>query len=144
MSLVIIRPEDIESFKDGLLTEYQLELAEAMADYEAAKHRGGGHMSQLIRAKKRVFRVQMKLAAAENGFLPVPRMPLERLSDWTLERLEAPGPVLERLVEAIDKGLFERFAIVEPQAGPRHRDPLLIGIVGAPNNEEHFLVGWWR
>lgn len=146
MNQLMIRSEDAPGFLEGLRTEYQTELDNAQKDLETARHRGGRHIAQLRRAQRRVVYAEMKLEALNQGFLPVPRMPVEKLEEWYLDKAaqNAPEAVVERLKDAIAQGLFTSYAIVRPE-DRRRRDPLLIGIVRLNrSDEEHFLIAWWR
>lgn len=150
--------QNLEAFRQGLQSEYEYELAEAQADYEEARKRGGGHLTQLTRAFRRVFRAQLKLRALDEGYFPVPRMPVEWVNSWRLEQFNAPDNVKARFDEAVAAGIFERITMVVPDEpifrqqqrrrrtwAATHIDPMLIGVIGLGTvKEEHFLVAWWR
>lgn len=144
--LTLPTPQNLEAFRMGLRFEYEYEITEAEADFDTAKKRGGHHLAQLTRAFNRLERAKMKLAALDQGYLPVPRMPVERMSQWRLDQLETPEAVQERLNQALESGVFERIALIVPDNTQRaRRDPLIIGIIGPnTNSEEHFLIAWWR
>lgn len=147
-ALVVPDSQSLEEFRQGILAEYENERDEAQADYEELRERGGNNITMLSRAHNRKLRAERKIEAVQEGFLPVPRMPVQDPEAWANHGVmdRAPEVVQERLRQVREAGTFERIAIVLPtHSGRARRDPLLIGIIGPGTaREEHFLIAWWR
>lgn len=156
--LTLPTSQSLEGFREGLRFEYDYELAEAEADLAEAQKRGGGHLTQMTRAFRRVVRAKLKLQALSEGYFPIPRMPVEWTNMWRLEQFNAPEAVKDRFEDAVAAGIFERIEMVVPappvheqrqqrrwQAARRHVDPMVIGVIGLGTvGEEHWLIAWWR
>jgi len=94
---------------------------------------------RLTRIRRRVEFMQKFINLAEAGFIPLPRMERELISEDTA----LPADALISLLSF--REIFDAIAIVRGDARGKALDPMLIGIIRSGDDiEEHFLLGWWR
>ena len=148
---VIDDPQDLALFQQGYVQQYQEEVGEISAKLEEANEalelaeavslprQKGYWQGEVTKLKKRLELASSYLSFYQNGFLPLPRMPVQSLQ-WSNTHM--PVVALRRLKKAKGLELFDEFAIVEPQL---NRDPILVGIKRFGDGQEvHCFIAWWR
>ena len=148
---VIDKPQDLALFQQGYVQEYSQEVAEITTKLEEAEEalslasalaltsQAARWNTEIVRLKRQLEIANQYLGFYQNGFLPIPRMPTTEVQYFYEE---IPVEALRRLKEAKELGLFDEFAIVQPQ--PK-RDPILVGIKRFTDGQEvHCFLAWWR
>jgi len=130
--------EDLETTTKCLSAAEELDIPELV----------NRHKRTITAIKKEQDFLQRRLDVLEEGFLPFPRFDYASI-EWSGEMMNY--RTLKRLKEAKDKGLFNRFGVVQDKyTRPRQRDPILVGILtagrmrGSNSYEEHFFIGVWH
>lgn len=130
--------EDLETTTKCLSAAEELDIHELVTR----------HKRTITSIKKEQDFLQRRLEVLEEGFLPFPRFDYASI-EWSGEMMNY--RTLKRLKEAKDKGLFDRFGVVQDKyTRPRQRDPMLVGILtagrmrGSNSYEEHFFIGVWH
>jgi len=130
--------EDLETTTNCLSAAEELDITELV----------NRHKRTITSIKKEQEFLQRRLKVLEEGFLPFPRFDYASI-EWSGEMMNY--RTLKRLKEAKDKGLFDRFGVVQDKyTRPRGRDPMLVGILtggrfrGSNSHEEHFFIGAWH
>ena len=142
---IIHGAHDIIKLKEEEIAQGKRVVADLEQIPNISKHK-------LARIKGRVRFLERFVELIKQGFIPIPRMEYTDLSPQTYHlgkggwKAELTFDTLP--VEAIEtistfRPIFTRIGIV-PARRPKRRDPILIGILKYGNEEEHFLLAWWR
>ncbi len=142
---LMVHPEEFAGFMAAVTAEARQSVELARSALQSADT-----VQKITKAGRTLKRECAKLEALEQGYVPVPRMLFSAPSDtgrWggsTLRDWDSiPDRIVDRLREAQLAGTFDRIGLVTPRRSGG-RDPMLIGVIGRGDNEEHYLIGWWR
>ena len=157
---LVIGRADITAYRDAILTEGRARVSQLRAGVQEAEsawtladempstapRQAGMWKGQLTRRRHQLAKAEKYVNAIEDGYLPIPRLPVVRL-DYVTRLL--PPEALQELKIARDTHNFEWFGIIDgndasragyPRSWGRNRDPILVGmILGEP-----FPLAWWR
>ena len=145
---LIQTPRDLISLKEAEIKEGERVIAELSKIVDLSP-------SKLARVKGRVSFLRNFVELLKDGFIPIPRMEFEPITQMGRQvfkgtNIPAPTIVIDKLpVEAITtiaeyQDKFHRFGVVRPRGRGLKRDPFLIGIIRYGVYEEQFVLGWWR